>query len=49
LDEETVAGYDCVLRATDHDGVDYSLINKSAQLILDTRGRMKNAENIISA
>ena len=49
LDEETVAGYDCVLLATDHDGFDYSLINKSAQLILDTRGRMKKAENIISA
>ena len=34
---ETLAGYDAVLIATDHDGVDYAAIVEHAALIVDTR------------
>lgn len=37
LDAETVAGYDVVLVATDHDAIDYELISHHARLIVDTR------------
>lgn len=39
LTPETIAGYDCVLLATDHDGFDYDMILDHAALIVDTRGR----------
>jgi UDP-N-acetyl-D-glucosamine dehydrogenase len=39
LDHDVIAGYDCVLLATDHDRFDYDLIHKAAKLIVDTRGR----------
>jgi UDP-N-acetyl-D-glucosamine dehydrogenase len=35
---DTVASYDCVLLATDHDSLDYTLIQQHASLIVDTRG-----------
>ncbi|OCJ09175.1 UDP-N-acetyl-D-glucosamine dehydrogenase [Rhizobium sp. AC44/96] len=34
---ENLAGYDAVLIATDHDGIDYSALAKNAPLIIDTR------------
>ena len=34
-----LAGYDCVLIATDHDAFDYELIAQHAKLIVDARGR----------
>ena len=37
LTPETIAGYDAVLVATDHDQVDYAALSKSAALIVDTR------------
>ncbi|WP_197708181.1 nucleotide sugar dehydrogenase [Hartmannibacter diazotrophicus] len=37
LDEETVRGFDAVLIATDHDGIDYAALAKWAPLIVDTR------------
>jgi len=37
LSEATVAAYDAVVLATDHTGVDYGLVARSARLILDTR------------
>ena len=37
LDAATLAGYDAVLVATDHAGVDYAEVATSARLILDTR------------
>lgn len=40
LDVQTVASYDCVVLATDHDGIDYALLQEHAQLIVDTRGRL---------
>lgn len=41
LNAQTLAGYDCVVLATDHDGFDYALLEKHAPLIVDTRGRIK--------
>jgi len=50
LDAGTVAQYDVVLLATDHDGFDYQLIADNAQLIVDTRGRYKGQlENLVKA
>lgn len=50
LDHETIAGYDCVLLATDHDKFDYNLIKKAAKLIVDSRGRYQQpAQHIIKA
>ncbi|MBL8583757.1 MAG: nucleotide sugar dehydrogenase [Rhizobiaceae bacterium] len=37
LDEATVASFDAVLVATDHDAVDYAALARSAKLIVDTR------------
>lgn len=37
LSEDTLAGIDAVLVATDHDAVDYALLANKARLILDTR------------
>lgn len=50
LTAESVASYDCVLVATDHDSVDYALVQAHAQLIVDSRGRyLEPAENIVKA
>lgn len=50
LDHETIASYDCVLLATDHEKFDYELIKKAAKLIVDTRGRyLQPASHIIKA
>ncbi len=38
LTGETLAGFDAVLIATDHDKVDYDLIREHAKLIVDARG-----------
>ncbi len=37
LSPEAVARYDAVLIATDHDGVDYAMIQANAPLVVDTR------------
>ena len=37
LSEEMLAGYDCVLIATDHDDYDYAWIVRHARLVVDTR------------
>ncbi|HEX5378280.1 MAG TPA: nucleotide sugar dehydrogenase [Phenylobacterium sp.] len=37
LTPEAIAGYDAILVSTDHDAVDYALIEKHARLIVDTR------------
>lgn len=39
LSPETLADFDAVLLATDHDRFDYDLIREHAPLIVDTRGR----------
>lgn len=38
ITEESLAMYDCVLIATDHDAFDYLFIQKYSKLIIDTRG-----------
>ncbi len=37
LDPETVAAYDAVLIAADHDGIDYGALARDARLVVDTR------------
>jgi UDP-N-acetyl-D-glucosamine dehydrogenase len=39
LDKKSIALYDCVLIATDHDKFNYDLIKDAASLIVDARGR----------
>ncbi|WP_372371329.1 nucleotide sugar dehydrogenase [Candidatus Uabimicrobium sp. HlEnr_7] len=50
LTHENVQKFDCVLIVTDHDKFDWQLIEKSAKLIVDTRGVLKyNNKNIFLA
>jgi UDP-N-acetyl-D-glucosamine dehydrogenase len=39
-----LAGYDCVLVATDHDDFDYEMILRNAQLLVDSRGVYKTSD-----
>lgn len=50
LSAESIAGFDCVVLATDHDKFDYELIRKQAPLLIDCRGRfLAPADNIVRA
>src|SRR4051812_17224647 len=50
LTPKSLAGYDCVLLATDHARFDYALIRKHAKLIVDSRGKyLEPAPNIVKA
>jgi UDP-N-acetyl-D-glucosamine dehydrogenase len=50
LNPKTIAEYDCLLLATDHDKFDYSMIKDNAQLIIDSRGKyLESAKHIIKA
>jgi len=50
LDPGTLAGFDCVVLATNHDAFDYALIQRHAQLIVDTRGvYLEPAGNVVKA
>jgi UDP-N-acetyl-D-glucosamine dehydrogenase len=50
LDAESLAAYDLILLATDHDAFDYALVGKHAKLIVDTRGRyLEPAPNVVKA
>lgn len=50
LNEETLAEYDCVLIATNHDVFDYDLIQTSSRLIVDTRGAYRGVfNNVVKA
>ena len=50
LTADTVAAYDVVLLATDHDAFDYALIKERARLIVDTRGvYLDSASNVVRA
>lgn len=47
---ETLAYYDCILVATNHDSFDYSMIYQYANLIVDTRGVYQDStEKLIKA
>lgn len=53
LEAATLAGYDAVLIATDHDNVDYALVVKHAPIVVDTRNACARAgltgPNIVKA
>jgi UDP-N-acetyl-D-glucosamine dehydrogenase len=50
LKPESLAAYDCVILATDHDAFDYDMIRRHAPLIVDTRGRYTEpAPNVVRA
>jgi UDP-N-acetyl-D-glucosamine dehydrogenase len=50
LTPETLARYDVVLLATDHDAFDYDAIARYARLIVDTRGRWSEPRaNVVKA
>jgi UDP-N-acetyl-D-glucosamine dehydrogenase len=47
---ESLATYDCVLIATNHDAFDYSMIKKYSSLIVDSRGAYREpADNVVKA
>lgn len=50
LSADTLATYDCVLLATDHDKFDYDVIRQHTQLLVDSRGKYLNPTvNIVKA
>ena len=50
LTAQTLASFDCVLLATDHDKFDYAMIKANAKLIVDTRGKfLEPADHIVRA
>lgn len=50
LNPTTIADYDCLLLATDHDKFNYEMIKKHAKLIIDSRGRYLGSDaHIIKA
>ena len=50
LTPESIASYDCLVLATDHDGFDYQQLVQHARLIVDTRGRLGvGAVNVVAA
>ena len=50
LTPESVAAYDLVLLATNHDAFDYALVRRHARLIVDTRGvYLDPAPNVVKA
>ncbi|MBE7927350.1 nucleotide sugar dehydrogenase [Pseudomonas saudiphocaensis] len=49
LDAQTIAAYDCVVLATDHDAFNYPQLQQHARLIIDTRGRLNGGSNLVRA
>ena len=49
LTEKSLRSFDAVILVTDHDEFDYKQIEDNSKLIIDSRGRYKKKENIISA
>jgi len=49
LTAESLAGFDAVILATDHDSFDYSLIEAHSPLLVDTRGRFAPDTKIVRA
>lgn len=49
LSEEALTSHDVVVICTNHDGVDYSLIEKHAHVIVDTRNACRPSSKIIKA
>ena len=50
LTPATIASYDCLVLATDHDGFDYPQLLQHARLVVDTRGRLEQGRgNVVAA
>lgn len=50
INESTIQSYDCIVVGTNHDDVDYSLIQKHAKLIVDARGMYRgDFDNVVHA
>ncbi|NJC34185.1 UDP-N-acetyl-D-glucosamine dehydrogenase [Sphingomonas jejuensis] len=49
LTQDNIAEFDCILLATDHDRFDYDLIASKAALVIDSRGRLPMAANVVKA
>lgn len=50
LSANTLAEYDCVLIATNHDAFDYDMIRTCSKLIIDTRGAYRDVyDNVVKA
>ena len=50
LTPEKIASYDAIILATDHEKFDYKMIQKNAQLIIDSRGRYRGKhDNVVKA
>lgn len=50
LTPESIASYDCLVLATDHDGFDYQQLVQHARLVVDTRGRLGvGKSNVVAA
>lgn len=43
LSPEKVASFDCVILATDHDRFDYDMLLKNSKILIDTRGKFRQA------
>lgn len=49
LTEDNIGDFDCILLATDHDRFDYELLANKASLVVDSRGRLPAASNVVKA
>ena len=49
LSAKSLAGFDAVVLATDHDSFDYELIRTHSQLVVDSRGRFAPGAQIVRA
>src|SRR5690554_2229378 len=49
LTAESIASYDCIVIATDHDAFDYELLLEHGQLIVHTRGRLLWHSSVVKA
>ena len=46
---QSLAQYDCAILVTNHDVFDYEFLLQHSNLIIDTRGIYRNAENVVKA
>ena len=44
---KNIKSHDCILILTDHDNINYKLIEQNSKLIFDTRNRIKTKKNLI--
>jgi UDP-N-acetyl-D-glucosamine dehydrogenase len=49
LKPKIIKSFDIIMLTTDHDDFDYKMIEKAANLIVDTRGKFKNSTKVIKA